>query len=127
MGYYSNLAIDYVDYDHDCSYTPPEQQLLWRLEDLQDRLEELTVKRRIFGSGVTFSEDDLRYVLPQHFMTVADVEAAITLAIHDLKERYGISEEIPEEAPLLDELTGMQVSFLDILPVCTRSNPLSAA
>ena len=45
MGYFSNLAAEYVPYDHDHSYTPPEKQLLWRLEDLEERLRELTNHR----------------------------------------------------------------------------------
>ena len=36
MGYYSNLSIDADPYIHDASITPPEQQLLWRLDDLRD-------------------------------------------------------------------------------------------
>ena len=36
MGYYSNLAIDEDTYRHDVSITSPEQQLLWRLDDLRE-------------------------------------------------------------------------------------------
>ena len=65
------------------------------------------------------SATDLRYVLPGQFLSVSDVQKAITLAIDDLAERYGIyvrpkpTEEIPE----MDEITGLQISFLDILSI----------
>lgn len=130
MGYFSSLAIDYVPYDHDCSYTPPEMQLLLRLEELQDRLEELRTKKRIYEDRVTFSEANLRYVLPEHFITTADVGAAIELAITDLKDRYGIHicEEVCEEEVLaIDEVTDMQISFLDILSMRTCIPSASAA
>ena len=38
MGYFSNLAIDCLDDYEDNSYPSPERQLLWRLDDLKDRL-----------------------------------------------------------------------------------------
>ena len=118
MGYFSNLAAQYVPYDHDHSYTPPEKQLLWRLEDLEERLHELTNQR--IGKrdeGVCFSESDLRYVLPGQFLSVSDVRKAIELAVNDLAERYGIyvRGKPMEEVPEMDEITGMQISFLDVL------------
>lgn len=90
MGYYSNVTLtnDYVYEDH--SYTPPEKVLLWRIEDLQGRLAEVSVKKRRCEDRITFSEDDLRYVLPEHFVTAGDVKAAIELAIADLKNKCGI-------------------------------------
>lgn len=125
MGYFSNLAAEYVPYDRDHNYTPPEKQLLWRLEELEDRYHELvsqkTGKR---DEGVCFSEDNLRYVLPEHFLSASDVRKAIDLAISDLKERYGIQvrEETAQVDPVVDEITGMQISFLDILsaPACRK-------
>ena len=109
MGYFSNLAAEYVPYDHDHSYTPPEKQLLWRLEELEDRYHELlTQKTGNRDEGVCFS----------------DVRKAIDLAISDLKERYGIQvrEETAQVDPVVDEITGMQISFLDILsaPACRK-------
>ncbi len=129
MGYFPNFAIDYIPYDHDCSYTLPEKQLLWRLEELEDRLEELTSKRRTYEDSVAFSEDNLRYVLPEHFLSASDVRKAIDLAISDLRERYGVFVgDTPEkDDPLMDEITGMQMSFLDVLSACSQSNALCAA
>ena len=130
MGYFSNFAIDYIPYDHDCSYTPPEKQLLWRLEELEERLHELTTQRTgKRDEGVCFCESDLRYVLPEHFLSASDVRKAIDLAISDLKERYGICVgDAPEqEEPVMDEITGMQISFLDVLALQSQCVPLSAA
>ena len=118
MGYFSNLAAQYVPDDHDHSYTPPEKQLLWRLEDLEERLHELTTQRTgKRDEGVCFSESNLRYVLPGQFLSVSDVQKAIELAVKDLAERYGIyvRGKPVEEVPEMDEITGMQISFLDVL------------
>ena len=126
MGYFSNLAAQYVPNDHDYSYTPPEKQLLWRLEDLENRLHELTTQRTgRRDEGEYFSEDNLRYVLPEHFLSASNVCKAIDLAISDLKDRYGIyiGDQPAQEQPEVDEITGMQISFLDILslqPCCER-------
>ncbi|MBQ5656910.1 MAG: hypothetical protein IIV14_05745 [Bacteroidaceae bacterium] len=130
MGYYSNLAIEHIPNDHDCSYTSAEMQLLWRLDALEERYHELTHRktgRR--DEGEYFSEDNLRYVLPEHFFSAANVRKAIDLAIKDLKERYDIcvGDEPVQEAPVVDEITDMQVSFLDMLALQTQGVPLSAA
>lgn len=129
MGYFSNLAIDYIPHNHDYSYTTPEMQLLWRLEDLQVRLEELSASSRVHEAGDAFSKEDLRYVLPERFSTISDVRAAIELAIDELRDRYGIrvGEEAEEEPPAQDEITGMQISFLDILSVQSRLERLQVA
>ena len=130
MGYFSNLATHEVLYDYDHSYTPPEKQLLWRLEDLEERLHELTMQRTgRRDEGVCFSESNLRYVLPGQFLSVSDVQKAIELAVSDLAERYGIyvRGKPVEEEPEMDEITGMQISFLDVLSMQSQCIPLSAA
>lgn len=130
MGYFSNLAIDYMPYIHDHSYFPPEKQLLWRLEELEGRYHELvTQKTGKRDEGVGFSEDDLRYVLPEYFASESDVRKAIDLAIRDLRERYGIhvGDEPTQEEPEVDEITGMQISFVDVLALQVPCVPLSAA
>lgn len=130
MGYFSNLAMERKNRYPDHSHTPPEKQLLWRLEELEERLQELT--RQQTGKrdeGACFSESNLRYVLPGQFLSVSDVQKAIELAVTDLAERYGIyvdgkpAAEIPE----MDEITDMQISFLDILPLCLPHNTVYAA
>ena len=118
MGYFSNFAAQYGLYEHDHSYIPPEKHLLWRIEELELRLQELTaqhIAKR--DEGACFSESDLRYVLPRHFLSVSDVEKAIELAVDELADSYGIyvRGKPVVEAPEMDEITGMQISFLDIL------------
>ena len=118
MGYFSNLAAHEVLYDHDHSYTPPEKRLLLRLEELEDCLDELThQKTGRRDEGEYFSEDNLRYVLPEHFLSASNVRKAIQLAISDLRDRYGIyvGDQPAQEEPEVDEITGMQVTFFDIL------------
>ena len=130
MGYFSNLAAHEVLYDHDHSYTPPEMQLLWRLEDLEERLHELTTQRTgRRDEGACLSDSDLRYVLPGQFLSVPDVRKAIELAVNDLAERYGIyvHGEPVEEVPEMDENTGMQISFLDVLAMqALYTQPMAA-
>lgn len=116
MGFFSNVAAEYVPYHRDDSHTPPEKQLLWRLVELEERLYELThQKTGKWDVGEYFSEDNLRYVLPKHFLSALNVCRAIDLAISDLRDQYGIfvGDEPPQEEPMVDELTGMQISFLD--------------
>ena len=45
----------------------------------------------------------------------AQVRMAIELTTARLQENYGISVAA-EDSPATDELTGMQISFLDLLP-----------
>jgi hypothetical protein len=130
MGYFSNLAAEYVPYEYDQSYPSPEEQLLWRLEDLEERLHELTTQRTgRRDEGACLSESDLRYVLPGQFLSVSDVRKAIDLTVNDLAERYGICVrgKPVEEVPEMDEITGMQISFLDVLSMQSQRTPLSAA
>lgn len=118
MGYFSNLATEDRPFGIDHSYTPPEMQLLWRLEELENQLYVLThQKTGKRDAGISFSEDQLRYVLPEHFLSPANVRSAIDLAIRDLWERYGIrvGDAPAREPPAMDELTGMQLSFSDVL------------
>lgn len=118
MGYFSNREAVYAPYDEDYSYPAPEKQLRWRLEDLEDRLHELM--HRETGErdeGEYLPDKDLRYVLPEHLCSASNVRRAIDLAISDLRDQYGIfvGDQPVQEAPEQDEITGMQISFLDIL------------
>ena len=130
MGYFSNLAINSRENYYDVSWTTHEQQLLWRLEDLEERLYELTYQK--IGKrddGEYFSEDDLRYVLPECFLSAANVHKAIELVIGDLRDRYGIyvGDQPVQEEPEVDEITGMQISFLDIISLQDCCENLMAA
>ena len=131
MGYFSNLAIDSWENYYDVSWTTHEQQLLWRWEDLQSLLDEMRSWGAPYSGSVTYTDDELRYMLPEHpggqslrkNGTICDVEKALELATQELKEKYGIDVQ-PEkaEAPELDELTGNQLSFLLILPPLALQN-----
>ena len=91
MGYFSNFKIDYDEEDN--SYPSPDRQLIWRLEDLQSRLEELKENgepRRYYDEGLRLTDDDIRYAIPEYFVRIVDVERAIDLVIRDLELKYGI-------------------------------------
>lgn len=110
MGYYSELLMD----RDDGSYPEPQTQLLWRLEDLESRREELLSQELRYDDGVCWTADDLRYVLPGAFTRASDVEAAIRVAREDLRSKYGV-EDAPEENAELDEHTCMQISLMEFL------------
>ena len=117
MGYFSNLVCEHQEYYPDHSITEPKQQLLWRVEELQERLETLKAKGATYSSSVCYALDDLRYMLPVHFRTVFDTEKAIDLAVAELKNTYGI-DLYPEyvEEPIVDEITENQMTFFILLP-----------
>ena len=117
MGYFSEIAINRNTYFHDDSWTTHKQQLLWRREDLQDRLEELKLRRAPYISSGCLTKDDLRYALPSCFGAVYDAEKALELAVSELKEKYGINlqPELCEESGA-DKLTGTQLTILMFLP-----------
>ena len=133
MGYFSNLAIEYEQYKHtqchyDVSLTTHKQQLLWRWEDLQELHAELCALGSAYSGSITYTDDELRYMLPEHpgghslrkNGTVRDVERAMELVEQELKEKYDIDvrpEEV-EEAEV-DELTDNQLSFLIVLAPST--------
>ena len=129
MGYFSNLAIEYEQYKHtqchyDVSLTTHEQQLLWRWEDLQELHAELCALGSSYSGAVTYMDDELRYMLPEHpggyslrkNGTIRDVERAMDLAVQELKEKYGVDvrPESPEETEI-DELTENQLSFFVVI------------
>ena len=61
MGYFSDLAQKYIDFDYDRSYPSPEEQLLWRLDDLNYKLEELTEKDAPYRGWERLTDNDIRY------------------------------------------------------------------
>ena len=103
MGYYSNLALECLELDYDRSYPTPEKQLLWRLDDLYDRLDCLTEAGASYNSRTRLSDDDIRYAVPNYFEHIADVENAIELAMSELNFKKIIfysSSNIKESLPL---------------------------
>lgn len=85
-------------------------------------MEFLAHNRAVYEHRAYFSDSALRCILPEHLNTVADAAAAIALAVGDLADRYGIyvREKSPQEDPGADELTGMQISFLDFSGVLCK-------
>ena len=73
------------------SFPLPEWELLWRLEDLKDRLNELEENGSCYQSGYWVLSEDVRYVLPEDPQSIWDVEHAIEFAVEDLEEQYGIT------------------------------------
>ena len=128
MGYYSNLAVEEDTYRHDVSITSPEQQLLWRLDDLRDRLDELKLSGALYGGVCCFTKSDLRYASLGYFNTIYDVECAIELAIVDLKTKFRIEvgdEVFAHDSSCLENNTGDQLSLHEIVllhPYCIQQS-----
>ena len=133
MGYFSNLAIEYAETYEDNSYPSLDRQLIWRLEDLQSRLEELKENgepRRYYDEGLRLTDDDIRYAIPEYFVRIVDVERAIDLVISDLQLKYNIvlSEEyIDERQSICDVQLPDQLCFDELVLVETYEKPLKAA
>ena len=127
MDYISNVAIEY---EQDISWTSSEQQLLWRWEDLQSLLEEMLACGTAYSSSVTYTDDELRYMLLEdsegHGLrengTICDVERALELAAQDLMEKYGVDMQLESsEECEVDELTENQLSIFAVFaPIAIR-------
>ena len=92
MGYYTNLAAAFLNEDNDYSYTSPERELFWRMDDIESRLEELRGKNVCCENHITVP-DDIRYALPEHLGTISEVKRAIEFTRNDLRDKYGINLE----------------------------------
>lgn len=117
--YYDTYLTYIVDDDYDWSYPAPEMQLLWRLDDLQDRLEELVAKDAPYRDGYIYSEDDIRYALPEHLFDISKVERAIELAKDDLANKYGLPDPdslIYDASEIVAEDCVGQMTLLELLP-----------
>lgn len=113
--YYDTYLPYIVNDDYDRSYPAPEMQLLWRLDDLQDRLEELVAKDAPYRDGYIYAEDDIRYTLPEHLFDIGKVERAIELAKDDLVNKYGLPDPdtliIDEEEIIAEDCIGQMTLF----------------
>lgn len=90
MSYFSREATNKC-YEDDFSYPSPKVQLLWRLEELKTRYEELVDEDYAYKNPLILMEDDLRYALPEHLHSIRHIKAAIELAEFDLRDKYGVS------------------------------------
>ena len=86
MGYFSEIAINRNTYFQDISGATHKQQLLWRCEDLQNRLEELKLQGLPYISSGCLTKDDLCYALPYCFGTIYDAEKALELLLAEKNE-----------------------------------------
>ena len=119
MKYYDTYLPYIVDDDYDWSYPGPEMQLLCRLDDLQDRLEELIAKDAPYRDGYIYSEDDIRYSLPEDLYDIGKVERAIELAKDDLVNKYGLPDPetlMIDESELVAYDRVIQMTLFEILP-----------
>ena len=119
MKYYDTYLPYIIDNDYDWSYPAPEMQLLWRLDDLQDRLEELVAKDAPYRDGYIYSEDDIRYALPEYLYDISKVERAIELSKDDLVNKYGLPDPetlMIDESKLVAEDRVIQMTLFEILP-----------
>ena len=110
---------------YDRSYPSPEEQLIWRIEDLHNVIEELEQRNLPHGGGYHFSDDDIRYAIPEEFLrnsslrSVYFAERAIELAIDELANKYGLqypSEVISFEGDPIEGNCHGQMTFGEILP-----------
>ena len=128
MGYFSDLAQKYIDFDYDRSYPSPEEQLLWRLDDLNYKLEELTEKDAPYRGWERLTDNDIRYAIPEYFENIADVERAIELAFEDLKNKYDIEiSELDSEQEEVFDGGAVQMTLFEIIPFPAQPTPLKAA
>lgn len=115
MGYFSRQAIDYRPQHPDHCFVPRHRLLLWRLDDLQDRLAQLQETDLQPDGDPWYPDRELRTILPRDLRRVADVERAILLVTQELEVRCQISlSPEPKTEPLQDELTGAQVTMEEL-------------
>ena len=127
MGYFSDLAQKYIDFDYDRSYPSPEEQLLWRLDDLNYKLEELTEKDAPYRGWERLTDNDIRYAIPEYFENIADVERAIELAFEDLKNKYDIEiSELDSEQEEVFDGGAVQMTLFEIITFPVQPTPLKA-
>lgn len=118
MKYYAAYLPYIIDDDYDWSYPAAEIQLLWRLDDLQDRLEELITKDAPYRDGYMYSEDDIRYALPEHLFDIGKVERAIEFVKDELVNKYGLPDPdslILDESESADDDCVGQMTMFDLL------------
>lgn len=118
VGYFSNIAVElWLEDKEDYSYPSPERQLMWRLDDLKDRLEELLTIGASYTSRYIFTENDIRYTLPEDLHDICMIERAIESAKEDLFNKYGSNVYDAEAASLpetADESAKMEDGYVQM-------------
>lgn len=118
MKYYAAYLPYIIDDDYDWSYPAAEIQLLWRLDDLQDRLEELITKDAPYRDGYMYSEEDIRYALTERLFDIGKVERAIEFVKDELVNKYGLPDPdsfILDESESADNDCVGQMTMFDLL------------
>ena len=117
MGYFSELNLEMSYEDH--SYPTEEQQLMWRIDDLKDRLQELQEKGASYRSGYVYMDEDIKYALPEDLHCIYHVEKALEMAKQDLYNKYGIDlyeqEEQSDEISDTDYVDPRQMTLFDYM------------
>lgn len=116
MGYFSDFMCDYEARHQDHSITEPKQQLLWRLEELQERLAVLEEQGAPYCGSLNYAADDYRHGLSEEFLTIFDTERAIDATLQALKYDYGVDLYPKTDVPVQDEITHNQISIWMLLP-----------
>ena len=82
-----------------------------------------------------YSENDIRYALPEYLCDIYKVERSIELAKEDLRNKYGINVCEGEKAELTEEIDSTpdyeevyeQITLIDImLPTILTQNKIAA-
>lgn len=118
LGYFSNLAVEVCPADRpDDSYPSAERQLLQRLEDLRERMKELTMEGALYWNGAAYHENSLRYVLPEYLCDIYSTEQAMRLAKADLLSKYAIDASTPDDRSIAgEEMDGYeQITWISLL------------
>ena len=127
MGYFSNLAVEVCPADRpDDSYPSAERQLLQRLEDLRERMKELTMEGALYWNGAAYRENSLRYVLPEYLCDIYSAEQAMRLAKADLLSKYAIDASTPDDRSIAgEEMNGYeQITWISLLFPLRKKGPL---
>jgi hypothetical protein len=94
MGYFFelNLEMQYEKHQLDRNYPSPEQQIVWRIEDLKSRLIELGMvcpsDEIVYGYDDISRASSVEYSLPEFLASTKDVLIALAAAyrkFHDLE------------------------------------------
>ena len=98
MGYFSELSIIDETQFEDHSYPSFDSQLFWRLDDLNDRYDELVELHAPCCGEDHYTNDDYRYAPVECFETLADVARAIEVVKAELECNCEIVIEDEDDA-----------------------------
>ena len=112
MGYFSEQSIleEYELEDH--RYPSFDSQLLWRLDDLNDRYSELIEQNAPCYGEDHYTNDDYRYAPVECFETLADVARAIEIAKANLECECLVA--IDDKDDVCDEIFGDETAPLQL-------------